>query len=87
MVRVINEYKESNVYNLSDLEIGEFFEYNEVLFMVLPGKRTQHSTVSCWRFDQGNSFHLSQKILVYKCPGIEIEYFLEPKNIKGESND
>ena len=80
MVQVINKYKESNVYNLKDLEVGEFFEYNKDLFMVLPGRRTQHSTISCWRFDQGRAFRLSPFVLVYKCPLIDIEYFLELKN-------
>lgn len=84
MVQVINEYKESNVYNLKDLEVGEYFEYNEDLFMVLPGRRTQHSTISCWRFDQGRAFYLNPFVSVYKCPFINIDYFLELKNTKGE---
>lgn len=79
MPKVTREYKESTLYPLSSVEIGNFFEYNKKLFIRLPDGLTKHKMIPCWSFSNYQLFRLSPSVNVYKCPNVEIKYNLESK--------
>jgi len=77
-IKIIKNMEENIYCNLSDVDIGCFFEYENSLYIKLE-KEEKNRTIPIYNFANKLIKHLFQNCVVCKCSEIEIKYKLEQK--------